>query len=115
MLVDGAGDLERGQYQAPRRVQHDVEGHLGIGEVDRPQDRLGIVHVDVSEDREAQDAHGLLAVHEEDHPGAALALDAGDQASARGLQEPLPEHRLKGGEHEEQPQEVAGRHQCLLH
>src|SRR3989442_369238 len=36
VLVNGAGDLQRGEHPSARRVQDDVQRHRRIGEVDRP-------------------------------------------------------------------------------
>jgi hypothetical protein len=47
VLVNRARDLKRGQHQPAGRVEHNVDRHRGVGEVDGSQDGLGVVHVDV--------------------------------------------------------------------
>src|SRR5581483_5255572 len=76
----------------------------------RPQHVLGVVDVDVAHEREAEEAHRLLAMHEEDHPRAALLLDAREQPAARALEQPLTDHGLERRDDEKQPQEIAGSH-----
>ena len=96
-------------------MQHDVERHRRIGEVNGPQDFLGIVHVDVGEDREAEDAHRLLAVYEQNDPRVSLTLELSDQPLTRRLEKSLFQHRLNRREEKEEPEDVAGRHEYFSH
>jgi hypothetical protein len=45
--VNGAGNLQRRQHQTTGRVQHNVQGHVGIRQIDGAQDFFGIVDIDV--------------------------------------------------------------------
>jgi hypothetical protein len=78
--------------------------------VDGPQDFFGIVDVNVPKDREAQDAHGFLAVHKENDPRVPLALDPREQALPRRLDEPLSEDGLKRRDKEEDPKDISRSH-----
>ena len=82
MFVDGARDLQRGQHQPTRRVQHDIERDSRISEVDGAQHFLRVVHVDIAKYRKAEEAHRLLPVHQQDDAGVPLALDLGDEPLA---------------------------------
>jgi hypothetical protein len=113
VAVEGAGDLQRRQHQPSRRVEDDVDRRLGIGLLDRPDHLLGIVHVDVADDREAEEPHRLLAMDQDDDPGAALGLDLGDLALSHQHEEALADHRLQGGEDEEEPEQLGQAHRRL--
>ena len=83
--LDGPGDLQAGQHQAARRVQHQVDGHVVVGQVDGADDFFGVVDIDVAENGEAEEAHRLLPVDEQDDPAAAPPLDAVHQPDPRRL------------------------------
>src|SRR5207249_11626606 len=71
-------DLLGGEHATARSVEHDVDGHGRLGEVDRAQHLLGVLDVDVSSDRYAEEAHRLLAMDQRDHTGAAGPLERTD-------------------------------------
>jgi hypothetical protein len=75
---------------------------------------LRVLDVDAANEREAEQPHRLLAVHQEDYARAALALQLRDLARAHRVHHALLEHGLKRREHEEEPKDVADRHGCLL-
>ena len=110
MALDRPGDLQGRQHQPTGGVEHDVAGHLRVGQVDGPDHLLGVVDVDVAEKGKPQKAHGLLPVHEEDHPRAPQLLDLGDQPLTGVLQHPLLEHRLERRQHKEDPEKVEDGH-----
>jgi len=54
-------DLQRCEYKAARRVQDEIERYVLVRHLDGAQNILGIVYVDVTCDRKAQQPHGFLA------------------------------------------------------
>ena len=113
-MPDRPCDLDGGEDKPARRMQHEVQRHLGIGERAGPHHVLGIVDVDVPHEREPKQAHRLLPVHEQDHPRAALPLNLGDHLLPRGLQQPLLDDRLERGHHEQEPHQIPDAHEPLL-
>ena len=114
VLLDRTGDLQGRQHEPARGMEHDVERHVAVGHLDRPQHRLGIVDVDVAHHRKAQKPHRLLAVDEEDHPRVPLLLDLGDLAGAHRLQHALLDDRLQRRDDEEDPEQIHDGHGRLL-
>src|ERR1700730_5723869 len=114
MLVQGASNLQRGQDQSSWRVQHDVQRHGGVSQMNGPQDLFRIIHIDVPKSGESQDAHGFLTVHEENDAGLPLSFDPGDQALTGCLKKMLFENRLECGKHEEYPQDISRCHRQSL-
>jgi hypothetical protein len=100
LLPDGVGDLHGGHYQTAGGVEDEVEGHVVIGHVNGAQDRLRIVEVDAARQRKAEEPHGFLPLDQEDHPRITLTFQGRDLAAAHGILPALPQHRLKGGEHD---------------
>ena len=78
-------------------MQHDVERHCGVGQVDGAQEFFRIVHVDVAKHREPQETHCLLAVDQQDDPRAALTFDLADEPLTRCFEKALLENRLESG------------------
>ncbi len=68
VVANRPGNLQRREHQAAGRLEDQVEGHLGIGHVNRADHVFRILDVDIADDRETQQAHRLLAMHQEDHP-----------------------------------------------
>ena len=68
MVANGLRDLERRQNQPAGGVENHVERYLIVRHLDGAQDFLGVTDVDVARERESQEPHGLLPVHEEYHP-----------------------------------------------
>ena len=98
MLLQGPGDLGGGEHQAARGMEHQVNGHVVAGEVNGPEDFLGVINVDVTENGKAQQSHGFLAVDQENHPGRAFLLHLQNQAFAGEFHELLSEEGLQGNE-----------------
>ena len=73
---DGLRDLQRGQRQSPRRVQDQVDGNVRVGLEDGADDLLRVLHVEEAHQVESEEAHALLAMHQQDHAASALAFDA---------------------------------------
>src|SRR5438094_4214194 len=76
------------------------------------QERFGVVHINVAIDRESQKAHGFLPVHEQNHARVPAALEPGDHALPRRLEETLLENRLKRGEQKKEPKNITTCHSC---
>src|ERR1700730_5608885 len=95
MFVDGASDLQGGQYQSARSVQNNIDWDNRIGEAEGAQHFLSVVHVNVAKHRKTQEAHRLLPMHEQDDARLALPFDSCDQPLSRGFQETLLKHRLE--------------------
>ena len=57
-------DLQRRYNQPAGRVQHDVEGNVSTRHLDCTQDILGVIDVDVANDRETEKPHRLLPMHQ---------------------------------------------------
>ena len=82
VLADRPGDLHGREHEPARRVQDDVERHVVVRHLDCAQNILGVVDVDVAHEREAQQPHGLLPVHQQDHARAPLGFELRDLARA---------------------------------
>src|ERR1700730_11269157 len=67
VLTDSLGDLQRRKYEAARRVQDEVERHVGIGHLYSAKNLFGIVDVDVTCNRKTEQSHGFLTMHHQDH------------------------------------------------
>jgi hypothetical protein len=85
-------------------MQDYINRHVGIGKSDSPQDILGIVDVDIADDRKAEKTHSLLAMDHRDHAGVPLSLKTRDPAPASGLEHVLLHDRLERGQYEKKPQ-----------
>ena len=75
VLFDCLGDLQRSEHQPAGSMKDNIERHFPISHVNGADDLLRIVDIDVAKDREAQEIHGFLAMHQKDHPRAAVAFD----------------------------------------
>ena len=73
-------------------MQNEVERHIVVRHLDGAQHLLGVVDVDVAHEREAEQPHGLLPVHQQDHPRVPLPLELRDLARAHRFEHPLPQH-----------------------
>src|ERR1700682_3594284 len=104
VLEHSARDLCRSQDKTARRVQYQVERYFRIGQVNGAQNFLAIVDVDVAEQRETQQTHRLLSMHEQDDTRLPLPLDNGDEPFARCFQQTLRDDWLQSREHEKQPE-----------
>jgi hypothetical protein len=98
----------------PGGVKNHVERYLVVRHLDGAQDFLGVTDVDVARERESQEPHGLLPVHEEYHPGISLLLQLRDLARPHGLEHALTQDRLQGREHEKEPEDISDGHVMLL-
>src|SRR5579875_3292975 len=106
----GVGDLLGGQDQTAGRMQDEVDRHRWIGQLDRPQDLLRVVNIDVAGDREAKQAHGLLAVDQADDPALPPGLEAAKRAQALPLEPPLADDRLDRTQDKKDPEEIENGH-----
>ena len=68
--------------------------HTPVVPRDGADDLLGVVDVDVAEEGEAEEAHRLLAVDQQDDPAAALPFDLVHQPDARTVEHFLPQPGL---------------------
>ena len=103
-------DLACRDHHAAGRVEDDLDRPSGRRLVDGPQHALGVVDVDVADDREAEQRHLLLAVDQCDHRRLALARQDGQRPPPL-QQHLLPLYRgLERGEDEEQPEEAERIH-----
>src|SRR6202045_4338745 len=114
VLTDRLGDLQRRQYQTPRSVEDEVERYLGIRQLNGAQNLFGIIDVDVARDGKSEEPHGLLPMHQQDHPRFSLAFEFRDLAQPHGLKHLLLQHRLDRREYEEKPDQITERHETLL-
>jgi hypothetical protein len=73
MVDEGGRDLLGGEDEAAGRVEDHLDRPVRRGVADRAEDALGVVDVDVADDREAEQRHRLLPVDERDDGGAARA------------------------------------------
>src|SRR5258707_1032902 len=58
--------------------------------------------------------HGLLPVHQQDHPGFTLTLELRNLARPHRFEHLLLQHRLDRREYEEEPEKITDRHGILL-
>jgi len=82
MLVQGASNLQRGQDQSSWRVQHEVQRHGGVRQVNGPQDLFRIIDIDIAKKRGIPECSWFPGGAQEYHSGFPHALDPGDQALA---------------------------------
>ena len=54
MCFDGTGDLHRCQHEATGRVDHEIDRHIVGRILDRRNDRLGILQIDVPGDEQSR-------------------------------------------------------------
>src|SRR5678815_1760560 len=85
-------------------MKEEIDGHIRRGEPDRSQNVLGVLDVDVPRDREAKEAHGLLAMDHRDETRMPRLLDRSDRGLTPRLKHPLLQERdeeLRDEEEEE--------------
>ena len=104
LALNRPSDLGCCQHKAARSVQHDVERHFVVGHLDRAQDFLRVIDIDVAHQGETQQVHGLLPMDQQDDATVALLLDLGDLALAHRLEISALQNRLKRRNDEEQPE-----------
>jgi hypothetical protein len=85
-------------------MEDEIDGYVAIGHADGAQDLLGVVDVDIADERKSQQPHGLLPMNHHDHARATFALEFQHPALACGLESSLLQERLERGEHEEEPE-----------
>jgi hypothetical protein len=85
-------------------VEDYIDWHIAIRQADSAQDFLGIINVDVADQRKPKETHGLLAMNHRDHPRVPLSFKARESAPARGFQYVLLYYRLQRGRHEKKPE-----------
>src|SRR6476469_5902279 len=76
MCFNGAGDLHCRQYQAAGCVDDKIDWSIVRRLLNRSNDRLGILQVDVSRDCKAEKAALLLTMNHRDNSGAVLFFDS---------------------------------------
>jgi hypothetical protein len=98
MFAKGPSNLHCGKHQPSWRMKHQIDWDARIGHANGAEDILGIIDVDIADDREPQPSHRFPPVNHYDHSRAALSLEARDLALAGGLEDALLQVRLNGGE-----------------
>jgi hypothetical protein len=92
---EGAGDLLGGQHQSAGGVQDQVDRHLPAGHLDRPDERLGVLDVDVAAEGDPKDRQPLTAVDEGDRSRVVAPLQRPRGLGAARGQHPLLDERLQ--------------------
>jgi hypothetical protein len=87
-------------------VDDQVDRHLLRRQPDGPQHLLGVIDVDVTQQRKPQELHGLLPVDERDDPGIALFLELANQGEPAIFHHPLLNHGQQGNDDDEYPEQV---------
>ncbi len=108
--LQGTGNLNRRQNQPAGRMQNHVDRGIGIRHLDCLQHLFAVMHINVTHQREAEKAHGFLAMHHQDYPRAALFLDLGDLAGALKFEHAALHHGLQGRKDEKQPDQIHASH-----
>src|SRR5258708_18001919 len=67
MVAESPRDLKRGKHQAAGSMDNQVDRHSSIGQADGAENLLGVVDIDVANDRKSKQAHGLLTMNHYDH------------------------------------------------
>ena len=106
MRLDGTRDLGCRDHHAAGGVQHDVQRHIRIGQLDGAQHLFGIVHVDIPHHRKAEETHGFLTVNQQDDARIALFFQLHDLPLAGRVQHAAAQQRLQGGKQEQQPDQA---------
>ena len=95
MCFHSAGSLHRGQHEAAGRVDNEINRNIVRRFLDRRNDRLGILQVDVSRDCKAEKTALLLAMNYSDNPGVVLLFHRPDRlGTSHGVPSPH-EQRLQ--------------------
>jgi hypothetical protein len=110
MVGEGGRDLLGGQHQPARGVQHQVDRYLPASELDRADDGLGVVDVEVAAERDREDREPFAAVDQSDRAGAVALLERAQGLGAADRQHALLDERLQPGQDEERPQQVKRAH-----
>lgn len=107
MVANRLRDLQRREHQSARRMQNEVERYLFVRHLDGPENLFGIIDIDVASHREAEESHGFLPVHEQDHPRLSLVFKLPKLPHTHCFQHALLQHGLDRREDEEQPDKIA--------
>jgi hypothetical protein len=75
VFVYGASDLQGGDDQSARRVQHDIKWDSRVCEVNGSQQFFRVVDVYIPKHRKPENAHRLLPVNQQDDARSSLAFD----------------------------------------
>lgn len=65
-FADRLDELQRRKHKIRGGVKDEVKWHLVVGHLNRTQHFFGVVDVDIAGNREAEQAPGLLPVHQKD-------------------------------------------------
>ena len=100
-----AGDLHRGQHEATRCMQYQIYRNVRGRLLDRGNDGLGVLQVDVPGDREAEQAPLLLAMNHRDDTSAVRPFNRPDRLGASdGIPSPH-EEGLQSHDEKEDPKQ----------
>jgi hypothetical protein len=107
-------DLQRGQRQTTGRVQDQVDRLFRRGLVDRPHHFFGILDIDVAHERDAEQAHAFLAMHQQDNPAGTLGFHGDAQPPPCRRQQTLLHQGLNCDHDQQQPEQArVFRHRAL--
>jgi hypothetical protein len=98
-----ASNLHRRQHEATGRVDHEIDRNIFTGLLDRSNDRLGVLEIDVPRHCEAEQATPLPPMDHSDNTRTMRLFDRSDRLGASdGV--PTPRHqRLQCDKREEYP------------
>ena len=113
MLAQGPGNLCCRQGQAAGCVQNEIDRHILLRHSDRPQNRFGIFDADIAQQGKIQQPHGLLPVHQQNDPAAALLFNACNQLGPARFQHTLAYDRLESRDEQKQPEDRSNIHPIL--
>ena len=75
VVAERIGDLLGREHEAAGSVEDEVDRGVVRRHPDRAEDRLGVLDVDEAEERDAEEADGLLTVDERDYACPPRALE----------------------------------------
>ncbi len=106
----GMGDLHGGQNKPPRRMNDEVDRGFGIGHLDRTQDLLGVLNVDVAKNGKTEKVHRLLPVDEGNGPRPSGTLEVPERLATGILEHPAGHDRLDHHQNEKKPYQISQLH-----
>lgn len=79
MAFNSLGDLRCGQDQAAGRMEDKVDGSIFISEAYGSEDRLGILDINVADQRNPEHIDAFLTVNQHNHSATSLFLQGTDR------------------------------------
>jgi hypothetical protein len=110
MFAQGIGDLFRRKDQSSRRMKGQIDGHIIVGQFDRPEDLFRILNIDVAGNWESKQGQRFLAMDEYDRSTITLLLQGSNHSPAGRLEHLLSNDGLHRSDDEKYQKDGAEFH-----